>query len=113
MAKKSFENTFILQLIIVEGDWYFVALMFRLLHAARYLHVSDENHFRKIFPLCIQTDKLLIFEPFFFLTNVYSWVEKGNVKIIKNWSDNSTYFPGSLLMWVITRWEFMSNTLTS
>ena len=24
-----------------------------------------------------------------------------------------TYFPDSLLMWVITRWEFISNTFTS
>ena len=43
------------------------------------------------------------------LTTTFRFVEEIlSVKLIK-----VTYFPGSLLMLVITRWEFKSNTLTS
>lgn len=43
------------------------------------------------------------------LTTIFRFVEEIlSAKLIK-----VTYFPGSLLMLVITRWEFKSNTLTS
>lgn len=43
------------------------------------------------------------------LTTTFRFVEEIlSAKLIK-----VTYFPGSLLMLVITRWEFKSNTLTS